>query len=107
MSYISPWLNVGCGEATPEGWVLGNLYYHSSIMDLLTRDEMTGYPHNGGEHSLCLNIEALGEDGIETFLSLVEERYQGSSEIVTERVRAFTDRVRSKLNDWKKASSEA
>lgn len=81
-------------EGTPGGNFLSFLYYQTGAIDLLKREERSGYPHNGGEHTLIFHIapEFTIED-VETFLDVVEEQYYshpGCSDFVTQ--------VRAKLH---------
>jgi hypothetical protein len=69
-------------EHTPAGKLLGKMYYGGFIDAALKRGESTGYPHNGGQHSLTLILSA---DELTAFLSLVEESYPqhpGTSEFI-------------------------
>lgn len=78
-------------QHTPAGNLLGKMYYGGFIDAVLQHEESTGYPHNGGEHTLTLNLSV---DGFNAFLALVEEtypRHPGTPEfIVSVRERAMT-----------------
>ena len=70
-------------EHTPAGKLLGKMYYGGFVDAALKRGESTGYPHNGGQHSLTL-ILAVSE--FNAFLALVEETYPqhpGMPEFIT------------------------
>jgi hypothetical protein len=75
-------------QQTPEGDFLCFLYYRTGAFDLLQRDESSGFPHDGGQHSLIFHIdEKFGTDDVEAFLDVIEEQYHshpGCAAFVTE-----------------------
>ena len=58
-------------QHTPAGRLLGKMYY-GGFIDVLKRDESSGYPHNGGEHSLSLYMTP---PNLSSFLSLVADTF--------------------------------
>lgn len=58
-------------QHTPAGKLLGKLYYRG-FLDLLDQSEYSGYPHNGGEHSLSLSMT---EENLSALLSLIRATY--------------------------------
>lgn len=84
-------IDASCGEDTSAGNFLGKLYYETKVLDLLKPGtERSGYPNDGGRHSLYLM--APRED-IEAFLDLISAdfgRRKGCKE--------FVEHVRSRLN---------
>lgn len=52
-------VRLSAGERTPLGKIVGRLYYNTRVMDLLSHEERSGYPHNGGQHSLDLHCKPL------------------------------------------------
>lgn len=87
-------VDASCGETTVEGRFLGNLYYRSKVFDVLTPSEYSGFPNNGGEHTLILH---LNEADLMAFLVLIEECYghvPGCREFVRRVINKMpTDRV--------------
>jgi hypothetical protein len=71
-------------QHTPGGDFLGKLYYSTRFLDkTLEREEHSGYPHNGGQHSLYLYMTP---SDLSAWLELVEETYpnqHGCVEFVT------------------------
>jgi hypothetical protein len=63
------------GQETPIGKVLGHLYYQTKLIDLWNQDQRSGYPHNGGQHTLSIHADA---EDIISWLELVEEYYDGT-----------------------------
>ncbi len=61
-------------QHTDAGNLVGKLYYRGTLDKLLTRTEYSGYPHNGGEHTLHLRLSAVDLDA---FLDAVGETYAG------------------------------
>lgn len=80
--------NASQPQHTPAGKLLGSMYYGGFLEKVLARDEASGYPHNGGEHSLTLH---LTPSSLESFLALVEESYPGHAGAPT-----FVESVRSR-----------
>lgn len=68
-------LDLSRPENTPAGNFLSHLYYQTHLIDLFNRDERTGSPHNGGEHTLHLRADMTD---IASFLDLIEELYPES-----------------------------
>lgn len=64
-------VDLSCAEHIPFGEVVANLYYRNkSLLELAPG--RTGYPHNGGQHSL----RVFGDRGdIDAWLSLVVQAY--------------------------------
>lgn len=54
----------------PAGRVLYDLYYSCIISCLLLKNEYSGYPNNGSEHTLCLK---LNEGDLKAFFDLIQE----------------------------------
>jgi hypothetical protein len=49
------------------------MYYGSFLESLLTREQRSGYPHNGGEHTLDLKLSL---EDLKAFLDLVLENFR-------------------------------
>ncbi len=62
---------LSCPQHTPEGEFLGYLY-RANVLDVFSRDERSGYPHNGGQHSLTLWVRP---DDFRAFIELLDEVY--------------------------------
>jgi hypothetical protein len=75
-------------EQTPAGDFLCFLYYRTGAIDLLKREERSGFPHDGGQHTLIFHIgPEFRIDDVEAFLDVVEEQYHchpGCSDFVTQ-----------------------
>lgn len=61
-------------QHTPAGNLLGRMYYRGFLTTLLSREQYSGYPHNGGEHSLTLS---LSKEDLTAFVDTVREKYAG------------------------------
>ncbi len=61
-------------QHTPAGSLLGRMYYGSFLDATLSRDQRSGYPHNGGEHTLNLSLSL---EDLKAFLDLVLETFRG------------------------------
>ena len=58
-------------EQSPLGKLVGRAYYDSNVLEALGFSERSGYPHNGGLHTLELHCKPL--DAIEMLELLKEE----------------------------------
>lgn len=70
-------------QHTPAGDLLGRMYYSGFLDKALSRNDYSGYPHNGGEHTLHLHLRPADLDA---FLALVQEHYprhEGTQPFVT------------------------
>lgn len=65
-------VNASQPQHTPAGSLLGRMYYHGFLDKLLSREQYSGYPHNGGEHSLTLS---LSEEDLSAFMAIAREKY--------------------------------
>jgi hypothetical protein len=59
-------------QHTPAGKLVGKMYYGAFLESVLLRTEYSGYPHNGGEHSLTLQLPLAG---LKSFLDLVKSSF--------------------------------
>ena len=69
-------------QHVPAGNILRKMYYGGFLEKVLSREEYSGYPHKGGEHSLQLKMEPRD---LSAFFDLVLERFgtqEGSAEFV-------------------------
>lgn len=65
------YLKLSQPQHTPAGDALRAIYYRTRLCDLFDHDHRSGYPHNGGEHSLVLfQVDA---DDVAAWLDLVDE----------------------------------
>jgi hypothetical protein len=64
-------VRLSAGERTPLGNIIGRVYYNSHVLEGLNYSERTGYPHNGGQHTLELHCKPL--DAIEMIEMIKEE----------------------------------
>ncbi len=64
------YVRLTAGEQTPLGKLVGRVFYNSDILECLTYRECSGYPHNGGQHTLELHCAPL--DAIE-MLEMIKE----------------------------------
>jgi hypothetical protein len=62
-------INLSSSQDSAAGYVLEKILY-GNLMNLLTREEYTGCPHNGGEHNLVLRTSK--EDAY-AFLAICED----------------------------------
>lgn len=76
-------------QHTPAGNLLGRMYYRGFLTTLLSREQYSGYPHNGGAHSLTLS---LSEEDLTAFVAVVREKYAGD-----EGLPAFLETIESNL----------
>lgn len=94
-------LNLKCSQPqhTEAGRLLGRMYYGHFLEKSLARDEYSGYPHNGGEHSLYLHLNSA--EDYEAFLGLVKDHFgthPGVSEFVQSVQDAFLKRYGHQLH---------
>ena len=59
-------------QHTPAGALLGRMYYGRFLDDVLEREQRSGYPRNGGEHTLSLKLSLAD---LKAFLDLVLESF--------------------------------
>lgn len=55
-------VRLSAGEQTPLGRLIGRVYYNSHVLEGLNYSERSGYPHNGGQHTLelfCRPLDAI------------------------------------------------
>lgn len=81
-------INASQPQHTPAGMVLCKMYYGSFLESTLNRDQFSGFPHNGGEHTLRLR---LSPPDLKAFLDLVLDHFKGS-----EGARNFVQSVQDK-----------
>jgi hypothetical protein len=93
-------INVSQPQHTPAGYFLGRLYYSGFISDVLAFDESSGYPHNGGEHTLRLKLRP---SDLESFLALARERFAGAHGL-EEFIASVKDRASQKYPPLQKAA---
>jgi hypothetical protein len=76
-------VRLSAGEQTPLGKIIGRVYYNTNVLEALSYSERTGYPHNGGQHTLELHcrpldaiemIEMIKEVALEKLCRTEEER---------------------------------
>lgn len=77
-------------QHTNAGDLLGRMYYSGFIDKALVHGESSGYPHNGGEHSLTLWMQ---RPDVEAFVDLVEQAYDGHPGL-----KDFTQKIREQLH---------
>ncbi|WP_186214576.1 hypothetical protein [Burkholderia gladioli] len=65
-------VNASHPQDTPAGRILYRMYYGDFLAQALVRNEYSGFPHNGGEHTLRLR---MAPPDLKAFLELVEERF--------------------------------
>lgn len=69
------WLDLSQPQHTAAGKLLGHMYYNRPrLLDSLSQEERSGYPHNGGVHSLSLHMTA---DDLLAFRAMVAEDFAG------------------------------
>lgn len=59
-------------QYTPAGKLLGSMYYGSFLQTALSSEQYSGYPHNGGEHTLSLTMSPAD---VGAFLEIIKETY--------------------------------
>lgn len=84
-------VNMSAGQETPFGKILYNLYYGSGRHLLESVTSRSGYPHNGGEHTLYVN--ATKEDVL-SFFDQLEQRFASAKPAL--------DNLREQINSGKK-----
>lgn len=94
--------NLTVPRHTPEGMVVGHLMYHGVLRDLIKRDEYSGCPHDGGSHTLWLEVT---QADLEAFLDLIDGVYlplggKYAEGVVTLRKMAMT------RDKWKRMTDE-
>lgn len=67
------YLDLSQPQHTDAGHLLHQMYYsRPRLLDSLSRDERTGYPHNGGMHTLSLHMTA---EDLLAFRALVQQDF--------------------------------
>lgn len=61
-------------QHTDAGRLLGQMYYGGFLDRVLDRSERSGYPHNGGEHTLHLELSAAD---FLAFVEIVRDTFAG------------------------------
>lgn len=65
------------GQDTPMGKILGQMYYYTTITEMIEGAVfMSGYPHNGGEHSCYV---AGNKIELVAFIEILQERMDARS----------------------------
>lgn len=62
------------GESTPLGNIVGRIYYHTDVLEVLDRNQRFGYPNNGGQHTLSFRCSP--KDAV-TLIELIKETVVG------------------------------
>lgn len=91
-------LDVSCGEHTPEGRLIGNMYHVGLLDQILSEEEYICYPHDGTQHTLCL---CMTRKNIASMLVLIDEHYSEQSSVWVDRAQAFIDYVEKRLEEVK------
>lgn len=65
-------LDLSIGQRTPLGRLIGDMYYRSDIHKETCNMYHSGYPHNGGEHTLVL--QGTRQD-LFVLIELLQEQY--------------------------------
>lgn len=63
-------MDLSAPQTSPLGGLLWKLFYKTQVLELLDRDQTSGYPHNGGVHSL--RFRGPCGDAV-AFLELIKE----------------------------------
>lgn len=84
-------VNMSAGQETTFGKILSNLYYGSGRHLLETVTGRSGYPHNGGEHTLYVNAT---KEEVLSFFDQLEDRYASAKPAL--------DNLREQINSGKK-----
>jgi hypothetical protein len=80
---------LSCPQHCPEGRFLGYLYYETNLLEVFNRDERSGFPHNGGQHTLSLRVTT---SDLFAFVDLINEQF-GNSERWMALSRLFIEHV--------------
>lgn len=83
-------IDVSQPQHTPAGLLLGKMYYGGFLEAVLSRSEYSGYPHNGGVHSLYL---CMKPDDLNAFIECVQTAFPGR-----EGVSPFIDSIRTEVS---------
>lgn len=89
-------------QSTPLGDIVADIFYRTGLLDMLNRGDYTGYPHNGGQHTLTLMIKPL--DGI-AFIDEVQESLKGMRDDDGDYARVLSELafVSQELHSFRKA----
>jgi hypothetical protein len=89
------WLyDLSCPERTPEGRFLGFLYYETDTLGVFNRDQQYGHPHDGGVHSLELDVT---REDLNAFLAIIAEEFLTSR--WGNEARAFVNEAMKRADD--------
>lgn len=82
---MTMFVNLSAPQDSHMGCMLNHLYYCTNFLSLLSKDTIcTGYPHNGGQHTL--HISGSSEE-IFDFINLLKDEYPGKPAEELEKVR--------------------
>lgn len=68
----TPFVDASQPQHTAAGFLLGRMYYSGFLEKVLDHGTYSGYPHNGGTHTLYLR---MAKEDIQAFLELVLETF--------------------------------
>jgi hypothetical protein len=81
-----PRYNLSAGEQTDAGRFLYHVYYRTNLLDMFTREEQSGCPHNGGSHTLFLNVS---KEDLLAFFDLITETFGQREDLLGARANVF------------------
>ncbi len=77
-------VDLGAGQETPLGKILGKMFYSTRLTDLLDQGTNGGCPHNGGSHSFWMRAEPLE---VIAFIELLKETMLEGKYVLSEESR--------------------
>lgn len=89
-------VDVSQPEHTAAGLLLCKMHYGTVLDDLLAKHEFSGFPHNGGEHTLRLH---LSPEDFNAFLGAVADRYPDHPGLASFIQSAISNAVKDNPND--------
>lgn len=77
-------VDLGAGEQTPLGKILGKMFYSTLLTDVLDQGTYGGYPNNGGSHTFWMRAEPLE---VVSFIELLKETMLEGKYVLSEESR--------------------
>ena len=93
-------LDLSQPQYVPAGRILYKMYYSGFLEKTLDRAERSGFPHNGGQHTLRLHMP---EADILAFLDLVKETFA----LYVKEVEAFIESAHERIQKQKVGAATA
>ncbi len=91
-------VRLSAGEQTPLGKIIGRVYYNTDILQCLSFTERSGFPHNGGQHTLelhCRPLDAIEMIEMIKYVALEKLAFTGSERQVASELSYISQEIRT------------